>query len=67
MPNPKHLKLPLSCALNLEMLNDVCQVETYAADSIVIAEGTRKDNFYIIQDDSDFQRQLCEYLKIPQP
>jgi CRP-like cAMP-binding protein len=33
----------------IELLNDVCQLESYAADSIVIAEGTSRDNFYIIQ------------------
>ena len=34
------------------LLNDVCRLETYAADTVVIAEGTSKDNFYIIQDGS---------------
>lgn len=34
------------------LLNHVCRLETYAAGSIVIAEGTRKDNFYIIQEGS---------------
>ena len=36
----------------IRLLNDVCRVETYAADSIVIAEGRGRDNFYIIQNGS---------------
>ena len=32
------------------LLNDVCRLEEYGADAVVIAEGTRKDNFYIIQE-----------------
>lgn len=36
----------------IRLLSDVCQLETYAADHVVIAEGTRKDSFYIIQSGS---------------
>ena len=34
------------------LLNAVCRLEEYTAGSIVIAEGTRKDNFYIIHQGS---------------
>ena len=36
----------------IRLLNDVCRLETHVAGSIVIAEGTRRDNFYIIQNGS---------------
>jgi CRP-like cAMP-binding protein len=36
----------------IELLNEVCSLEVHEAGSVVIAEGTRKDNFYIIQDGS---------------
>ena len=34
----------------IRLLNDVCRLETYATGSVVIAEGSRRDNFYIIQE-----------------
>ena len=36
----------------IRLLNDVCRLETYAAGSIVIAEGDRRESFYIIKSGS---------------
>ena len=47
---------------DIDLINRVCRLETYAPDSVVIAEGTPRDNFYIIKNGS-----VSIYKRFQQP